>query len=703
MLDELFMRILDLTKAGSIVILAVIAVRFLLKKAPKVISYALWAVVLFRLLCPVTLELPMSVMPEIPSVQENYVFTDIQVSPGEVDKAAYKAIDNRFTALKGAEDQLVPISTPDSVGKTVYVRMKWTDIAMIFGKYIWLLGAAVMVVYSVVTYICLRRRIAVRIPLEAGVFLADDIGFPFVLGIVKPKIYLPSGLNEQERGYILSHERHHIRRMDPLWKALAFLALTLHWFNPLVWVAFILAGKDMEMSCDEAVISKLDTRIRAEYALSLASLSTGKRILGMTPLAFAEGNPKSRIRNLAKWKKPAVWVIVLAVVISVILAVCLLVDPAQTDTKPAATTDSADTSTQQSEAVVDIRPLPPKNPGSSLIEYDPDRQIYITGENVYVDFYVGVTGLPSFNVFVYSKEYIDPESITVEFPVDLPFVVNIDQMSVQRKTEEMVSGGNTYGTMPYYVYYAYRGADMAKLDTNTAIKEDYEALKEEDLPEFYLYTISVAFVNILELDTPVTLEKMDITLGDKTYATKLGRIRVLPKEAFPSEAQQVRRRGGNLGNSVQLYNGGIVKLHDAFTMENAPEDITITGLWMLEEESKILDISAVVTSGGNTIEIKWDGKSPIYLYKGDSIDITLIVKNSLTEKLHNSVHMQVATEYTKDETGETVCDVSTHNGVTERRPYEYYAIIFDGVDMESYYREYYYKNSFRWVEDYRGK
>ena len=513
MLDELFMRILDLTKAGSIVILAVIAVRFLLKKAPKVISYALWAVVLFRLLCPVTLELPMSVMPEIPSVQENYVFTDIQVSPGEVDKAAYKAIDNRFTALKGTEDQLVPISTPDSVGKTVYVKMKWTDIAMIFGKYIWLLGAAVMVVYSVVTYICLRRRIAVRIPLEAGVFLADDIGFPFVLGIVKPKIYLPSGLNEQERGYILSHERHHIRRMDPLWKALAFLALTLHWFNPLVWVAFILAGKDMEMSCDEAVISKLDTRIRAEYALSLASLSTGKRILGMTPLAFAEGNPKSRIRNLAKWKKPAVWVIVLAVVISVILAVCLLVDPAQTDTKPAATTDSADTSTQQTEGIVDIRPLPPKNPGSSLIEYDPDRSIYIGSENIFVDFYVGITAAPSFNINIYSKEPVDPDDISIEFPVDLPFVINIDEIKMPRTTEYKARDGEEYFAMPYYVYYAYRGGDFGEFETNTQLEEAFQSLSSEDVPEFYLYYINVAFVNILELDAPVTVEA-NTTLPD---------------------------------------------------------------------------------------------------------------------------------------------------------------------------------------------
>ena len=689
MLDELFMRILDLTKAGSIVILAVIAVRFLLKKAPKVISYALWAVVLFRLLCPVTLELPMSVMPEIPSVQENYVFTDIQVSPGEVDKAAYKAIDNRFTALKGTEDQLVPISTPDSVGKTVYVKMKWTDIAMIFGKYIWLLGAAVMVVYSVVTYICLRRRIAVRIPLEAGVFLADDIGFPFVLGIVKPKIYLPSGLNEQERGYILSHERHHIRRMDPLWKALAFLALTLHWFNPLVWVAFILAGKDMEMSCDEAVISKLDTRIRAEYALSLASLSTGKRILGMTPLAFAEGNPKSRIRNLAKWKKPAVWVIVLAVVISVILAVCLLVDPAQTDTKPAATTDSADTSTQQTEGIVDIRPLPPENPGNSLIEYDPDRSIYIGSEHVYMDYYIGFTKLPSFYFYIFSRQPLDPDSISVTFPVDLPFVVTVNDQRVEKKTMAMVekTGGLGYTSMPYHVYQAYRGADD--------VYADFERLRSADLAEFHVYSVVVGLFNIRELDETVTMDKLDVTVGDEVYEAKLGRVRLLPAEEFPADYPVVMGKGIT-GNNCQLYNDGLSDLANVFEVNNAQEDMTITNLYMVEEESRILDISVLLKSDGTNVQMQWDGKTPIHVYKGDSIEIDVIIKNPHTAKLLNYVMCHTVIEFLNSN-NEKVCAVNTQVGSEGRNLYEHYAIIFDGLNLEPYYRNPVYQLTFPWI------
>jgi len=178
-----------------------------------------------------------------------------------------------------------------------------------------------------VTYLRLRRRLITASPLRDNIYLADDIDSPFVMGLFRPKIYLPSAMEEREQSYILLHEQHHIRRLDHVVKALAFVALCIHWFNPLVWVAFILSGKDMEMSCDEAVVRKLGTQIRADYTASLLSLATGKRIIAGMPLAFGEGNTKGRIRNLAKWKKPAVWVVIVAVIVCIILAVCLLTNP----------------------------------------------------------------------------------------------------------------------------------------------------------------------------------------------------------------------------------------------------------------------------------------------------------------------------------------------------------------------------------------
>ena len=684
MFDKLFMTILDLTKTGSIVILAVIAVRFLLKKAPKVISYALWAVVLFRLLCPVTLELPVSAMPEIPSVQESYVFSDIQISPGSADEAAYKAIDNRFTAIKGTEDQMVPIAKPDSVGKTVYVHMKWTDIAVIFGKYVWMLGVAAMVVYSIVSYARLRRRMAVKIPLGDGVYLADEISFPFVIGILKPKIYLPSTMGEQERVFVLAHERHHIRRLDPLWKALAFLALTLHWFNPLVWVAFILAGKDMEMSCDEAVIRRMGEQTCADYAQSLATLATGRRTFTGMPLAFAEGDPKSRIRNLAHWKKPTVRTVVMAVGISVILAVCLLVDPVRAVT-PDAGSQTGNT-----------LPQTPENPVNSLIHYDPDRQIYIASENIYMDYYVGITQIPNILIDIYSKEYIDPAKISVAFPVGLPFEVYISQNEVLHQPGSMSIHETNTKTLPYYVYSAYRGAD------NDRIKEDFLALRPENMPEFYCYTIRVALSNILELDAPVTLEKMEIILEDKAYEAKFGQVRLFPKEMFPTDAQSVISGSGAYGNGVQLYNDGVVRLH-VLDWESVPEDITITGLRMLNEEAEILDATVWMKYVATSHESKWDDEIPIRIKKGEHVRIVVMVKNEQTEKLLNQVHLQTIVEFTKDATGEKVCYVDTYLGGSDRNYHEHYAIIFEGLDLEPYYKETLYKYKFWWINKYLDK
>ncbi|MCI5485140.1 MAG: M56 family metallopeptidase, partial [Clostridiales bacterium] len=202
-----------------------------------------------------------------------------------------------------------------------------------FAAYIWLGGASVMAVYSIVQYLILRRRLAEAVLLREEIYLADRISSPFVMGILRPRIYLPSSTPMMERRFIVAHERHHIRRGDPVWKLLGYIALCLHWFNPLVWLAFCLAGKDMEMSCDEAVIKRLGEHIRADYSQALLRLATHKRMVSGMPLAFGEGDTKGRVRNMAKWKKPKVWVSALcAALCLVILAACAL-NPKQKETE----------------------------------------------------------------------------------------------------------------------------------------------------------------------------------------------------------------------------------------------------------------------------------------------------------------------------------------------------------------------------------
>ena len=325
MLDDLFMTILDMTKTGSIVILVVILARLLLRRAPKVFSYALWAVVLLRLLCPVSFGAStVSLIPEIASVADTYSLKDEPISVLEAGNAAYQAVGDALNGGLGVQHIHTTELEPDGTYRVV--TTDWYSVWILFGQYVWLVGVAWMLLHSLISYRKLRKQIEIAIPLRDNLYLADDLESPFVVGLVHPKIYLPSNLSQREYDYIILHEQHHIRRGDHIIKALSFLALCLHWFNPLVWLAFHLASKDMEMSCDEAVVRRMGESIRADYSASLLTLATGRRIIAGTPLAFGEGDPKGRIRNLAKWKKPAVWVLILAVLICLILGVCLMTD-----------------------------------------------------------------------------------------------------------------------------------------------------------------------------------------------------------------------------------------------------------------------------------------------------------------------------------------------------------------------------------------
>lgn len=307
-----FPDLLEVNLTASIVILFVICARLFLKRAPKIFSYVLWAIVLLRLLVPISIESSVSVVPErtefVSMVELNEAMPRIEFeSPGD-----------------RATNQWIQENTPP--GEPFAQTSRCLD-AQTYLTFSWLAGMVFMLLRSVVSYWKLRKRVRVAIPLRKGICIADDIDTPFVMGIFRPVIYLPGTLDKAERKYIIAHERHHIRRGDHIFKALGFLALTVHWFNPLVWVAFVLANRDMEMSCDEAVIRKFGEDVRADYSASLLNLATGHRLFAGTPLAFGEGNPTGRVRNLAKWKQPTIWVILICLIICIVLAVCLLTDP----------------------------------------------------------------------------------------------------------------------------------------------------------------------------------------------------------------------------------------------------------------------------------------------------------------------------------------------------------------------------------------
>ncbi len=297
MLENLFLWVLDQCLPVSLVILAVLLVRLFLKKAPKIFSYALWAVVLFRLLCPVSFKNPMGLLPAGQPVSEILAFSPVPVG---------------VQGFGGPQTAAAPAAGPSALPGALSL--------------LWAAGALLLLAYSGFSYFRLRRLLSESVRETGNIYLCDGIATPFVLGLIRPRIYLPASLSRREKEYILCHEQHHIRRGDPVWKALGFLALCLYWFHPLVWAAFCLAGKDMEMSCDEAVVQKLGSAVRADYAQSLLKLSTGRRIIGGTPLAFGEGSTGSRIRNLVSFKKPVVWVVAAAAIITLLITAGLAAD-----------------------------------------------------------------------------------------------------------------------------------------------------------------------------------------------------------------------------------------------------------------------------------------------------------------------------------------------------------------------------------------
>lgn len=310
--DSVFPAVLRMSLYGAAAVIVVLLARLLLRRAPKVFSYALWLVVLFRLLCPVTVQAPFSLWGAVEQPAEE---TAVRLIPAE--SRAWLAGTTHDAADGDTAMDTVPAPAEETRRLTA---REWTAL-------VWLAGAAVMAGYGVVSLLRLRRRLIGAVWYEENVYITHRVPTPFVLGLVRPRIFLPSSLTEEERPYILLHERYHIKRWDHVVKFLYFTALCIHWFDPFVWLAFALAGRDMEMRCDEAVLRQAGENIRADYAASLLRLATGQHLPSL-PLAFGEGDTGGRIRNLLRWRRPRVWVTALAALVCAAVIAACGADPA---------------------------------------------------------------------------------------------------------------------------------------------------------------------------------------------------------------------------------------------------------------------------------------------------------------------------------------------------------------------------------------
>ena len=310
MLTTLFIQVLNMSYAASFVILFVMLARLLLKKAPKIFSYALWGVVGFRLICPFSIPVAAASLP-----------STTNLVPADILQSATPHISTGFAQVDAFVNAALPTVQAGASASPL-------QIAMQIAQMVWLAGTALLLLYSIASLIGLRMRLKHAVHQQGNIWRQDAFPTPFVLGVIRPKIYLPATLMASDAPHILLHEQTHIRRHDPLWKLLAFLILCIHWFNPLVWAAFLLFSKDMEMSCDEAVIKQLGNEAKKSYSFSLLNMAAGGHIISSTPLAFGEANPKSRIRNVLNYKTPRFWVVCTICIAVIALAVALLISPA---------------------------------------------------------------------------------------------------------------------------------------------------------------------------------------------------------------------------------------------------------------------------------------------------------------------------------------------------------------------------------------
>lgn len=341
MLEQIFLKVIDMSLAASMVMAAVFIVRILLKRFPKYISYMLWSVVLFRLLCPVTLESAISPVPNLKPAFYGYTSEKDDIStagpgdnsPDELSPVEFAVINTDGEAeIISETGQAIPIHVhpdvfqPDKVQPDTNVKdpkVSRQELFILFGKYVWISGIGIMFLYFAVSVVRIRRKVSVSIPLKENIYITDERISPFVMGIFRPRIYLPGNLGPEEQEYIILHEKFHIRRLDHVVKPIAFAALCIHWFNPLAWISFILFCKDMEMSCDEAVVKRMGENIRADYSASLLALSTPHRIIRGIPVDFGEGDTKGRVKNLAAYRKTKKGVAAVLIAGVVILIICL--------------------------------------------------------------------------------------------------------------------------------------------------------------------------------------------------------------------------------------------------------------------------------------------------------------------------------------------------------------------------------------------
>lgn len=311
---EVFTKLLNMSLLASVLVLAVVLLRIVLKKAPKKIICALWILVAFRLICPFSISSSLS------------VFNVLNFGSGAGSKVEYFQY-NEKTEKPALSFDVPGLVNDDLSTDSMTIGTRTAGVYLPTVMYVWMAGVIIMLSYAMISYIKVRREVSASIKRTGNVFVCDEINSPFILGVLRPRIYLPSGLKESVEANVLAHENAHIRRLDFLWKPFGFLLLSVYWFNPVLWVAYILFCRDIEAACDEKVIEDLDKEGKAHYSEALLACASGRKMITVCPLAFGETDVKGRVKNVLNYKKPAFWIIIVAIIACIVVVVCFLTNP----------------------------------------------------------------------------------------------------------------------------------------------------------------------------------------------------------------------------------------------------------------------------------------------------------------------------------------------------------------------------------------
>ena len=355
-MSDLFLKIVNMSISASWLVVAVLILRLVLKKAPKWANVLLWGIVAVRLICPFSFESALSLIPSAETFPEKIIS-----GPSFDVQTGITPIDNRINDYLG-DRYFEGVTVPANNGNNIMTIL----------TIVWTIGILLLVAYTVISYWRLHREIDTAVRYKDNIFQSENVSSPFVLGIIKPRIYLPFSMNDQDLEHVVAHEQAHICRKDHWWKPLGFLLLTVHWFNPLMWLAYVLLCRDIELACDEKVIKELSNEERADYTQALVACSVNRRMIAACPLAFGEVGVKERVKSVMNYKKPAFWIIVLAVITCVVVAVCFLTNPAGT-----ALTKWTIDEIDMSAALSDVRSMTVRYNSDSVFCSDGDSNRFI--------------------------------------------------------------------------------------------------------------------------------------------------------------------------------------------------------------------------------------------------------------------------------------------------------------------------------------